>query len=535
MACNDTLIGFSLTPDAANYLCDTIATAQESLDGTNALAMRAAEGATSSFTILSGALVFIMHGGFAMLCAGMIRSKNTMNILLMTVMDAMISGIMWYLIGFGIGLGGYNPFNPLSTFNSGGETAEYSDYLAGGSKSNNVIGTSLFAMSNYSANWPFNNYAPATSGFGSLSGDSPVVVRWQDWFYSYTFAATATTIPAGAVAERFNFNAYLGYATFISGWVYPMVVHWFWSLYGWGSPWRFALGLKTLFNATGVYDFAGSGVVHMVGGIAGLWGAVLVGPRMGRFDSNGHPVQMPGHSATLVVLGTVLLWFGWYGFNPASIGSITYTLNAVQVSGRAAVTTTLSGCAAGTTALFLSFIRSKSWDLLAVSNGVLSGFVGITAGCGVVEPWAAIVCGVTSCMVFQFFEWGLLKLKVDDPLSAAALHGGTGMWGVFFTGLLAKVEYATQIYATRQGMPAYGGAFYPGNGGKLLACQCIEILAIFAWVSGNMIPFFYIFKMFGQLRISAEEEQQGLDHSKHGGSAYNQDYGLNTNKPQGIP
>ncbi len=139
------------------------------------------------------------------------------------------------------------------------------------------------------------------------SSGNVVSVHWQDWFFQWAFAATATTIPAGCVAERFNFNAYLGYSFFISAWVYPIVVHWAWSAYGWLGYAR----VTTQMFASGYIDFAGSGVVHMVGGLSGMWGCILVGPRMGRFDSNGNPVDMPGHSATLVVLGTVLLWFGW--------------------------------------------------------------------------------------------------------------------------------------------------------------------------------------------------------------------------------
>jgi ammonium transporter, Amt family len=458
------------------------------------------EGLNAGYLILSGALVFIMHGGFAMLCAGAIRSKNTMNILLMTVLDAAVSAIAFYLFGYAFAYGGFSPFSAPGTFKA---------------QPNPFIGNSMFALSNFASENPGNTY---------LNGGQDSIAHWQDWFYQWAFAATATTIPAGCVAERFNFNAYLGYSFFISAWVYPVVVHWVWSLYGWLGYVRFS-GLSQLFGA-GMIDFAGSGVVHMVGGFSGMWGCILVGPRMGRFDSNGNPVDMPGHSATLVVLGTVLLWFGWYGFNPGSVILIAYPNYAV-VAGRAAVCTTLSGAAGGIAGLALSFIRSKAWDLLAVCNGVLCGFVAVTCCCHVIEPWAAIIVGFFASLIFEGTCKLWLKLRIDDPLGAAPMHGVCGAWGLFFTGLLAKEEYIKQFYWREGGVYPYG-CFYPqGNtSGLLLASQIIGILVIFAWVAVNMIPFFFVFKFFGMLRISAEEEQAGLDASKHGGSAYNYEGGI---------
>ena len=332
----------------------------------------------------------------------------------------------------------------------------------------------------------------------------------------------------------------MGYSFFLSAWVYPIVVHWAWSQYGWLGYGRWQL--NHLFRA-GYIDFAGSGVVHMVGGFTGMWACILVGPRMGRFDSNGKPVDMPGHSATLVVLGTVLLWFGWYGFNPGSMIFIN-SANYAMVVGRAAVTTTLAGAAGGLMALAVAFMRNKAWDLLACCNGVLCGFVAVTGGCHVLEPWAAIICGAVASVVFEFVCVMFLRLKIDDPLSAAPMHGFCGAWGLFWVGLMAKQEYILQVYGgshtgTEANAPVPNaddvlnypyGLFYYGGGGLLLASQIIGILVIFAWVTVNMVPFFYIFKSFGALRISAEEEQAGLDASKHGGSAYNYDGGLN--KPE---
>lgn len=502
--------------DAASYLCasflplsdaDILQTAVQTRFGDFSIELNVL------YLLTTGALVFIMHAGFAMLCAGAIRHKNTMNILLQTVLDAAVSALAFYVCGFAFAYGiptiTYDPVLPN---------------VATG-KWNGFIGTAEFALSGYT-----NHANPSAAP------------TWQDFFFQWAFAATATTIPAGCVAERFNFHAYMGYSIFISAFVYPVVVHWQWSQVGWLGYGNF-VG-KNLFGS-GMIDYAGSSVVHMVGGLSGMMGCILVGPRLGRFDSSGKPVDMPGHSPTLVVLGTVLLWFGWYGFNPGSqilldgntaISSASNFGNSVVVS-RAAVTTTLAGAAGAVSALMLTFFRHKAWDVISLCNGALVGFVAVTAGANVLEPWAAIIDGMVAAWVFEIVCIIFLKLRIDDPLSAAPMHGFCGMWGVFFVGLLAKPEYVEQAYAGSHEYlvgvqtPAYpAGAFYPGSGGRLIASQCIGILSISAWVCGLMGIFFTIFKLLGWLRISANEEYAGLDVSKHGGSAYAQYPGDNGNQ-----
>ncbi|GLC60451.1 hypothetical protein PLESTB_001613900 [Pleodorina starrii] len=447
---------------AATTLCEVFATSDRTEE--------VAYGLNTVFMLMSGALVFIMHGGFAMLEAGAIRSKNAMNILLQTVLDGAASAVMWYLVGFGFAYGI-------------------------GDRPNGFIGDALFSLSRF-----------ASHETGTGTGN------WTNWFFQWAFCATAATIPAGAVAERFNFNAYLGYSLFLGGFVYPVVVHWVWCRTGW-----LGYGADKPLLGAGMIDFAGSGVVHMTGGLAGLIGAALVGPRLGRFDANGEPVPMPGHSAILVVLGTVLLWFGWYGFNPGS-ALIADTADAAATAGRAAVTTTLSGAAGGLTCLALAVARRLSWDLTSLCNGMLVGFVAITAGCALVEPWAALLCGCCAAALFEAACAGLLALRVDDVVSAGPMHGVCGAWGVVFVGLLAKQEYVRQVYPTR-GIYPYG-LFY-GGGGRLLASQVIGVLAIAGWVCGTMGPFFLALRAARCLRISAEDEAMGLDASKHGGSAYN--------------
>ncbi|PNH03009.1 Ammonium transporter 1 member 2 [Tetrabaena socialis] len=495
----------------ASALCDQFATISssvaevaDSVGGVSETVGHVSYGLNTLLLLFGGALVFIMHGGFAMLCAGSIRSKNAMNILLQTILDAAVSGVMFYCVGFGFAFGQ-------------------------GNKPNKFIGDALFGLSRYIS------HQTPSGAVGTLDADGnrwevQPVGRWIDFFFQWAFAATATTIPAGAVAERFNFNAYLGYSIFISGFVYPVVAHWAWCYTGWAN---YGAILSPVFNA-GYIDFAGSGVIHMVGGLAGLVGAVMVGPRLGRFDADGNPVDMPGHSAILVVLGTVLLWFGWYGFNPTSVLYLDYSQGAgrstfATVCGRAAVTTTLAACAGGLACLLNGFRKHRGWDLVGLCNGVLCGLVAITASAHVVEPWAALVCGFVAGLFFDFLCWLLLKLKIDDPLSASPMHFGAGMWGVFFVGLLAKQEYIMEYYwhapsedgrLTGKNYYPYG-AFYKHSNGKLLASQVVVILAIIAWTVCLMAPFFFIFKLFGALRIPPEVEEMGLDRSKHGGSAYN--------------
>ncbi|GBF92724.1 ammonium transporter [Raphidocelis subcapitata] len=440
------------------------------------------EGVNTFFLTSSGALVFIMHAGFAMLCAGAIRSKNTMNILLQTILDAAVSAIAWYLVGWAFAYGNVT-------------------------RGNGFIGDWTFAMSDW-----YDNDNPS-GGKG----------RWAEWFFQWAFAATAATIPAGAVAERFNFSAYLAYSFLVSAWVYPVVVHWVWAPKGWLSAFN---TVNPLFGS-GMIDFAGCAVVHMVGGLTGLMGCILVGPRLGRFNSQGEPVDMPGHSATLVVLGTVLLWFGWYGFNPGSTLNIIAATDAGSenlylTSGRAAVTTTLSGAAAVITALLSGLVRTRTWDLLAVCNGALVGFVSITAGAAVLEPWAALLAGAAGALIFDLACWAWLKLGIDDPLCAAPMHGVCGAWGVVVTGFLAAPHFVKQAYPN----PDHYGAFYPGSSGRLLAAQLVGTAAIAAWTCFWSGLLFFCLRLARQLRISPEDEQAGLDVSKHGGSAYNHDHGL---------
>ena len=419
----------------------------------------------SNFLLTSAYLVFFMQAGFAMLCAGSVRSKNTKNILIKNVLDACVGAFAWFIFGFGFAFG-----------------------TTDGHKPNSFLGSGNFAMKGIS-----DSYGVAT------------------YLFQWAFSAAAATIVSGSVAERTKFEAYLGYSFFLTAFVYPAVVHWGWSAEGWLGPWRTN---GALLLGSGMLDFAGSGIVHMTGGVAGLMGAMIVGPRTGRFGPDGRVVAMPGHNASLVVLGTFILWVGWYGFNP---GSQLAIIGSEAVVARTAVATTLSAAAGGVTAMAINYGLYHVWDLIAVCNGVLAGLVGITAGCSVTEPWTAIVCGFISAWVIHGAGKLLLKLKIDDPLEAAPMHGACGAFGVFWVGLMAKKEYVAEVYG---GAEKCAGVFYGGDGG-MLGAQVVGIICITLWVGGLLGLFFLALKKMNMLRTSAEEEQLGLDESKHGGSAYN--------------
>nr|CAH67993.1 OSIGBa0157K09-H0214G12.4 [Oryza sativa] len=448
-----------LGPVAANatdYLCNRFADTTSAVDAT--------------YLLFSAYLVFAMQLGFAMLCAGSVRAKNTMNIMLTNVLDAAAGALFYYLFGFA---------------------------FAFGTPSNGFIGKQFFGL----------KHMPQT-GFD-----------YDFFLFQWAFAIAAAGITSGSIAERTQFVAYLIYSAFLTGFVYPVVSHWIWSADGWASASRTS---GPLLFGSGVIDFAGSGVVHMVGGVAGLWGALIEGPRIGRFDHAGRSVALKGHSASLVVLGTFLLWFGWYGFNPGSFTTILKTYGPAggingQWSGvgRTAVTTTLAASVAALTTLFGKRLQTGHWNVVDVCNGLLGGFAAITAGCSVVDPWAAIICGFVSAWVLIGLNALAARLKFDDPLEAAQLHGGCGAWGILFTALFARQKYVEEIYGA--GRP-YG--LFMGGGGKLLAAHVIQILVIFGWVSCTMGPLFYGLKKLGLLRISAEDETSGMDLTRHGGFAY---------------
>ena len=311
-----------------------------------------------------------------------------------------------------------------------------------------------------------------------LEGDSIT------YFFQVVFAATAATIVSGAVAERTKFSAYLLFQPFICGVIYPIVTHWVWSGQGW-------------LGDLGFIDFAGSGVVHMVGGFAALAGVQIVGPRIGKYDDDGNPQVIPGSSMVAGALGVFILWFGWYGFNVGSaLAAVDVDLAAI------AVTTTLSAAAGSITAMYTSMISGKP-NVGMTLNGALAGLVGITAGCANVNNLGAVLIGLVSGALVVYSINFLEKKGFDDAVGAVSVHGICGIWGVL----------AVAIFDTSDGL------FY-GGGGTLFGPQLIGILAIGVWAYATSYLVFKVIDSTVGLRVTAEEEIAGLDASEHGTSAY---------------
>lgn len=433
------------------------------------------------YSLICGALVFFMQCGFAMLCAGSIRQKNVKNIMLKNMLDACGGAIGFWSIGYALAYG------------KGGRFVG-----AGGDK-----------------------YFLHSLDVGK---------EYIGWFFQFTFAATAATIVAGTVAERCKMSAYLAYSLMLTAFVYPVVVHAIWSNDGFLSAFN-----ENKLRDVGMIDFAGSGVVHMCGGTTALVAAIILGPRKGRFyDEDGNslpkPVSFAPHSVSLQVLGTFILWVGWYGFNPGStLGIDGYG----DVAALCAVTTTLSAACGCVSSMFtdtiIGMIRTgeAEYDLSNAMNGALGGLVGITANCSVVTPWAACVIGLVSGWVYLGASNLLVKLKIDDAVDAIPVHFFCGIWGCIATGLFAEPSRLVKAYGVADGDDLHAGWFYSwgrqSGDANLLLCEFLGILFIIAWCVAIMYPFFFTLNMFGMFRVDPLDEEVGLDISHHKGSAYDLD------------
>jgi len=417
------------------------------------------------FLLWAASLVIFMHAGFAMLSAGAVRTKSTTNILLCIVLDLAMCALAWWIAGYAFAYGG------------GGQFIGAEEFFVG-------------------------------RGIEDL---------YIDWFFQFAFAATAATIVSGAICERATFESYMSYSFYLSFWIYPVTVHWVW---GGGF---LTLNGDDPVAGVGALDFAGDGPVHLVGGVAGFVGSWIIGPRMGRFR-DGKPISMPGHSTPLAVLGTFILWVGWFGFNPGSALSI---IGSAQLAERAAINTILSSATGGLASLLWTTYRrpGRDWDIIAACNGVLAGLVSITAGCPAVQTWAALVIGLIGGTWYVYVSWFVVNVaKVDDPLDAVAVHAGCGIWGLIAVGFFAKTEFVQQVAGFEDVDDRdYSGIFYGGNG-KLLGAQVTEIIVITLWVAAFIAPYFLFLRKMNWLRISPNAEEIGIDESSHGGSAYPEIY-----------
>ena len=395
------------------------------------------------WTCIAAFLVFFMQPGFAMVECGFTRSKNAINILMKNLMDFSIGTIVFFFVGFGLMFG----------------------------VSNGVFGTSLFVLGGVEpgADW-----------------------NWTFLIFQTVFAATAATIVSGAMAERTKFVSYLLYSVFITLIIYPIFGKW-----AWGSLLLGDAGAGWLENL-GFLDFAGSSVVHSVGGWLGLAGAIMLGPRLGKYGPDGKAKAITGHNIPLAALGVFILWFGWFGFNPGSTtvgeGSIGYI----------AVTTNIAAAAAAISAMFTAWIIMKKPDASMALNGALAGLVSITAPCDGVSPIGALIIGIIGGILVVLSVLFIDKvLKVDDPVGAVSVHGVCGLWGTLSCGLFNMES----------------GLFY-GGGLRQLGVQAIGAGTVFVWAFGLGLVLFYALSKTVGLRVSSEEELKGLDIGEHGMEAY---------------
>lgn len=407
------------------------------------------------FVLTMGIVCFLMQAGFALLEVGSIRAKNASNIMLKNMMDAAVSAVAYYLIGYSIAYGadGNNGF---------------------------IGGTSYIALKTLTP------------------------VDYIYWFFNYVFAGTTATIVSGAVAERCQFRAYLIYSFALAGIIYPVCSHWIWDSSGF-------LNGRT-------YDFAGGGAVHMVGGVAAAVGAIILGPRKGKFvydEKKGKkvPVEIPGHSTTLAVLGTLILWFGFFAFNGGSSYTIAGEAQYIA-TGRAVVVTTLGGAFGGMLTMFWSFFATGAWDIEWVINGLLGGMVATCSGANAQEAWAAVIVGLLGAAATQgqvlLFE---NVLFIDDPLNASAVHLGGGAVGMIWVAFAANPDYSGDDFT---------GIFYGGNF-SFLGWQILGMIAYASWTAVTSGLLFGGLNYFGWFRITEEEEEIGVDVSHHGGKAYPDD------------
>jgi len=392
---------------------------------------------------LCAALIFFMEGGFALLEAGFVRRKNAMSIIAKVIVDVAFGGLAFFIVGFGIA---YGTSNGWFAFDTGITTADLGLGL--------TVSNTLF------------------------------------WFIQLGFAIAAISIVSGAIAERMKLWAYAVLVIVFCAVLYPMVANWVWNPNGWLA-------------SRGFNDFAGSAAVHAMGGFAALAAALVLGPRIGKYNDDGSANSIPGHNLPLAAVGAFILWFGWFGFNPGS------SLGAVgnwELIGSVVVNTFLASAAGGISTMIYTHFRYGKIDITMVINGVLAGLVSITAGCNVVGPSSAIIIGLVAGVLVDVAVLYVDKLKVDDPVGAIAVHGVNGLFGTIAVGLFA----------------IDGGAFF-GGGTALLTTQLLGVVVIAVFAFSLTYITMLLLKHTVGIRITKEEEIAGIDESTFGVDAYNYD------------
>lgn len=412
------------------------------------------QGLDTIWVVLTAAMILLMEGGFALLEAGFVRQKNAVSIIMKVFVDIAFGALVFYFFGFAI---------------------MYGKDLSG------LIGTTGFLLQ------------------GDLTHITLTISHDTYWLFQCAFVIAVISIVSGAVAERINFKAYILYTIAMTGLIYPVAGHWVWAVGGW-------------LGKLGMIDFAGSAVIHALGGFSALAAAIFIGPRIGKFSDDGKALVVPPSNLPLASVGAFILWFGWFGFNSGS------TLSATNGSiGHIAVTTMLAAASGAAACILFTMFRNHRADPPTVINGALAGLVGITAGCAFVTDAAAILIGAVCGIVMVYVTELLEKRQIDDPVGAFAVHGASGSLGTLAVGLFASPDLTSGVGK------GYYGLFY-GGGWSLLGVQAVGLLAMAAW--GFCITWLAL-KLISKVvrvRVTRDEEFIGLDIGLHGVPAYNQDH-----------
>lgn len=419
-------------------------------------------GIDTVWVLIAAFLVFFMNLGFAMVESGLCRAKNTVNILAKNFIVFAISSISFWVIGWGLMFGNGNPFVGLEGL-----------FFASGADNSPAIGE-LYKGAYTALSW---------------TG----VPMWAKFFFQLVFAGTAATIVSGAVAERIKFHSFIFFSFVLVGVLYPVTGHWIW-----GGGWLQSLGM---------FDFAGSTVVHSVGGWSALAGVLLLGPRFGKYRANGTVNPIFGHNMSMVTLGGLVLWFGWFGFNPGS----TMGVGDGSAIAHVAVTTNTAAAMAILSSTVTSWIIQKKPDLSMIINGALAGLVAITAPCAFVSVSSSAIIGLIAGVLVVLAVLMFDKLKLDDPVGALSVHLVNGVFGTLAIGLFAQ----DKITGT-----ATGNGLFFGGGLKLLTTQAIGVVAVGAFTFAAAFATWYVIKLIMGMKVSREEEIQGLDIGEHGMKAY---------------
>jgi ammonium transporter, Amt family len=478
-------------------------TLQGVADAAKSAAGTAAEATTSiniMWTIIAGFLVFFMQAGFALVETGFSRHKNAAHTMMMNMMVFCIGAVGYWLVGFAFQFGAVNQAYP-AVANAGAIAGEWAHSPVTLGDWGKLLSSSLLRV----GQWGF----IGGSGF-MLMGTGGVTGILAYFLFQMVFMDTAATIPTGSMAERFKFSGFVLMSLWVSMIAYPIAGNWVW-----GGGWLQNLG-RFAGLGHGAVDFAGSGVVHFIGGCTALAGCIVIGPRIGRFNKDGSANALPGHNIPLGILGTIILFFGWFGFNPGS--SLAFTGGGGFLASNAAVNTLIAGAVGGCAAMFYMwwFGPSKKPDPSMSVNGVLAGLVAITAPCAFVDSIGAAIIGLVAGVWVCVASFLLEKLKIDDPVGAIPVHFANGLWGVLATGLFACGVPASDGWNGVQG--TVKGLFY-GDAGQL-AAQAFEVAAIFIFVFGFGFVFFRILNAFKLLRSKPEDEIAGLDIPEMGVLGY---------------